>query len=336
MDAIVLVGGQGTRLRPLTAARHKSLVPICNRPAIDYLFSWLRESGIERVVLALGLANEDLADAYPAGVRDGLEFVTVLEKQRLESGGAIRYAVEQADIRDRFLVLNGDVYMEFDFRQALAAHEKAGALVTMALSPVDDPSQFGVAVLDADNWISGFHEKPPLGHAPGNLVNAGAWIFEREAVGMIPGGAVRVEETLFPSLAERGRLFGYVFEGLWEDIGTSERYLSLNQLLAARSESNLGPGCMVAPTAMLIASSAGAACAIGERVVIEGSILWEHVTIADDVSVRNSILADGVTVAAGATIDRAVVGHGATIGAGVVLLPGTIIQPGSRVDGATT
>jgi mannose-1-phosphate guanylyltransferase len=335
MDAIVLVGGQGTRLRPLTAARHKSLVPICNRPAIDYLFSWLRESGIRRVVLALGLANEDLAEAYPAGNRDGMEFVTIFEKQRLESGGAIRYAVEQAGITGRFLVLNGDVYMEFDFRQALAAHESAGALVTLALSPVEDPSQFGVAVMDDAGWIRGFHEKPPLGQAPSNLVNAGAWIFEPAAVGMIPAGAVRVEETLFPSLAERGRLFGHVFEGPWEDIGTPQRYLALNQLLAARSESTIATGCIVEPTAVFIASSLGPGSVVGQRTVVEGSILWERVTISDDVSVRNSILADGVTVEAGATIERAVVGHGATICAGAVVSPGTIIQPGSRVDGAS-
>ncbi len=331
MDAIVLVGGQGTRLRPLTAARHKSLVPVCNRPAIDYLFEWLGRSGFDRVVLALGLANEDLADAYSGGEVHGMRLVTVLERQRLESGGAIRYAVEQLGINERFVVFNGDVYMEFDFQKALAAHVASGALVTLALSPVEDPSQFGVAVLDDENWIRGFHEKPPLGHAPSNLVNAGAWIFEPAATGMIPPGAVRVEETLFPSLAERGKLFGYEFEGPWQDIGTPERYLALNQMLAARGSQGLADACTIAPDSMLIASSAGPSTSIGKHCVIEGSILWERVTIGDDVNVRNSIIADGVTIGTGATLERAVIGHGATVAAGANVT-GAVIQPGSRVD----
>lgn len=331
MDAIVLVGGQGTRLRPLTAARHKSLVPVCNRPAIDYLFEWLGRSGFGRVVLALGIANEDLAEAYPEGALHGMRLVTVLERQRLESGGAIRYAVEQLGITERFVVFNGDVYMEFDFQGALDAHIKSGALVTMALSPVEDPSQFGVAVLDEGNWIRGFHEKPPPGHAPSNLVNAGLWIFEPEAVAMIPPGAVRVEDTLFPSLAERGKLFGYVFDGPWQDIGTAERYLALNQLLATRGGEHLVHEATVSPGSIFIASSAGPGTRIGKHCVIEGSILWEDVEIGDDVNVRNSIIANGVQIESGATIARSVIGHGATIAAGATL-SGAIIQPGSCVD----
>ncbi len=316
MDAIVLVGGQGTRLRPLTAARHKSLVPVCNRPAIQYLFDWLKESGIKRVVLALGLSNEDLAEAYPAGEHDGVEFVTVFEKQRLESGGAIRFAVEQTGITETFIVLNGDVYLEFDLATALQRHREMGALVSLALTPVDDPSQFGVAMLDDEQWIRGFHEKPPRGQAPSNLVNAGAWIFEPEAVAMIPDGAVRVEETLFPSLAERGRLLGYQFNGPWADIGTPERYLALNQLLAVRGFDSDTEGATVDPSAVLIASSAGPGSVIAEHALIEGSVLWENVRVGAGASVVNSIVADGVSIGAGATLDGVVIGHGCTIGEG--------------------
>lgn len=333
MDAIVLVGGQGTRLRPLTASRHKSLVPVCNRPAIQYLFDWLKESGIRRVVLALGLSNEDLAEAYPAGDRDGLEFVTVFEKQRLESGGAIRYAVEQTGISGTFLVLNGDVYLEFDLQAAVARHKDAGALVSLALTPVDDPSQFGVAIVDGEGWIRGFHEKPPRGQAPSNLVNAGAWIFELDAVEAIPPGAVRVEETLFPSLAERGRLLGYQFNGPWADIGTPERYLALNQLLAVRGVAADSGSATIDPAAVLIASSAGPGCVIAERALIEGSVLWENVRVGAGASIVNSIVADGVTIGAGATLDGAVIGHGSTIAEGVTLPPNTVLQPGSQYDG---
>lgn len=333
MDAIVLVGGQGTRLRPLTAARHKSLVPVCNRPAIEYLFNWLRDSGVTRIVLALGLSNEDLAEAYPAGVRDGVEFVTIFEKQRLESGGAIRFAVEQTGIEDTFLVLNGDVYLAFDLREAINRHQQAEALVTLALTPVDDPSQFGVAITDEANWIRGFHEKPPRGQAPSNLVNAGAWIFEPEAVEMIPPGAVRVEETLFPSLAERGRLLGYQFDGPWADIGTPERYLALNQALAVSLPGATPADARVDASAMLIASSVGPGSEVGPRAMIEGSILWERVIVGEGASVVNSIVADGVTIGAEANLDGAVIGHGCTIAPGMTLPPHTVLQPGSTYDG---
>ncbi|MGH2634274.1 MAG: nucleotidyltransferase family protein, partial [Tepidiformaceae bacterium] len=114
MDAIILVGGQGTRLRPLTLTRHKSLVPLCNRTAIEYLFDWVRRAGFDRVVLALGQHNEDLAAAYPDGTYDGLPLVQVHETRRLESGGAIRHAVREASVHGRFAVLNGDVFIDFD------------------------------------------------------------------------------------------------------------------------------------------------------------------------------------------------------------------------------
>jgi mannose-1-phosphate guanylyltransferase len=152
VDAIILVGGQGTRLRPLTLTRHKSLMPLCNRPAIEYLFEWLGEHGIERVVLALGRNNEDLADAYPGGRLGDLELVLVQETHRLESGGAIRNAVQTAGIEGRFVVLNGDIFADFDLTAAIAEHESRQADLTLALHEVEDPSQFGVAVVDAKGW----------------------------------------------------------------------------------------------------------------------------------------------------------------------------------------
>ena len=148
MDAILLVGGQGTRLRPLTAHRHKSLVPLLNRPAIEYLFDWLERSGFQRVILALGQANEDLAEAFPAGRRGNLTIQPIQERERLESGGAIRHAVTAAGIHGRFAVLNGDIYVDFDFQAALAEHVSREAELTMALKELPDPSAFGVAVVN--------------------------------------------------------------------------------------------------------------------------------------------------------------------------------------------
>lgn len=333
MDAILLVGGQGTRLRPLTARRHKSLVPVCNRPAIEYLFAWLHSAGIRRAVLALGLANEDLAARYPPGCHAGIEVLPVIEHHRLESGGAIRNAVAEAAIDDRFLVLNGDVYLEFDLRAALAAHLDRGAELTLALHEVDDPSAFGVAVCDDESFVTGFVEKPPPGEAPSRLVNAGAWIFERALVDEIPAGPVRVEETLFPSLvARRRKVLGYKFEGRWADLGTPARYLALHHSLLADATA-LAPGVVVAASAEVRGSAAGPGTTIGPGARVVGSVLWENVEVAPRAGITNSILADGVVVGEGARLEGCVIGPGATIGPRTVLPPGTIVDAGARYDG---
>jgi len=329
MDVIVLVGGHGTRLRPLTLHRHKSLVPLCNRPAIAYLFEWLQRSGFKRAILAIGQSNEDLARAYPSGTAHGLELVQVLEHQRLESGGAIRNAVREARIEGRFAVVNGDIFAEFDFAPALAEHDRVGADLTLALYEVDDPSQFGVAVVDDHHLVTGFVEKPPPGTAPSKLINAGVWIFEPGLVEEIPAGAVRVEETLFPSLvARRRKVLGYRFAGIWADIGGPARYLALNrQMIESGHGQALAEGVAVAPSATVSGSSVGRGSRIGARVRVEGSLLWENVTIEDGVTVTGSIVADGVVIGAGARVTGAVIGRGATIGPGAVVPSGTGIEP---------
>ena len=332
MDAILLVGGQGTRLRPLTSHRHKSLVPLLNRPAIEYLFEWLERSGFDRVVLALGQANEDLATAYPAGQRGRLEIIPILERERLESGGAIRNAVKTAGIAGRFAVLNGDVYVDFDFAPALAAHIEREADLTMALKALPDPSQFGVAVTDGTGLITGFVEKPPPGTAPSNLVNAGVWIFEPGLVEEIPSGAVRVEETLFPSLVARRRtVLGHQFAGTWADLGTPARYLQVSkELLGTRNE--IAPGVKLSATGSLSGSAIGMSSQLQMGTTVQNSILWENVTVSAGAQVIDSILADNVFVGTGAVLQGVVAGRGAQIGAGVVLPPGTSIEAGGRYD----
>ena len=334
MDAIVLVGGLGTRLRPLTDTRHKSLVPVCNRPAIDYLFDWVRRAGIDRVVLALGVHNEDLARTYPPGTYDGLEIAVVTEHARLESGGAIRNAVREAGIEGRFLVLNGDVFFDFDLRSALQAHESRKADLTLALCEVDEPWSFGVAAVDSDGMVTGFVEKPPPGTEPSNLVNAGAWIFEPGLVDEIPRGAVRVEETLFPSLvARQRRVFGFRYQGVWADIGTPARYLALNRRLIEREgASAIAAGAAIEPGAVVLTSSVGSGCTVASGAHIENSILWEGVSVGRGALVADSILADGVSIGADARVSAAVIGSGAVIGPSAVVPAGTLIEPRARYD----
>ena len=334
MDAILLVGGQGTRLRPLTAHRHKSLVPLLNRPAIDYLFDWLERSGVRRVILALGQRNEDLADAYPAGRRGGLEILPIIERERLESGGAIRNAVRTAGISDRFVVVNGDIYVDFDLHAALEAHAERNAVLTMALKPMTDVSAYGVAVCNGEGVITGFVEKPPPGTAAGNLVNAGVWIFEPGLVDEIPAGAVRVEETLFPSLVARRRtVLGHQFEGMWADLGTPARYLAASRaLLQFRNE--IAPGARLSATANVTGTAIGTNSQVAMGATVQDSIIWDGVTVGAGVHISDSILADGVHIETGAVLKGVVAGQGASVAAGVTVPAGTALEPGARYDGS--
>ncbi len=323
----------GSRLRPLTARRHKSLVPVLNRPAIAYLFEWLERHGVRRTVLALGQANEDLAASYPAGKRGALEIVPVIERERLESGGAIRNAVQAAGIDGRFIVLNGDVFVDFDLEVAIGAHESFGADLTLALHEEPDPSSFGVAVLDAEGMVTGFVEKPLPGEAPSNLVNAGVWVFEPGLVHEIPPGAVRVEETLFPSLvARRRRVLGYRFDGIWADLGTPARYLALNEALLG-DRNAFAQGCKVSPHASALGCAIGAGSTVDANARVEHSILWESVEVGEGAVIERSVLADGVKVGAGARVTDAVVGSGAVIAAGCEVPRGTSIETDARYDG---
>ncbi|MGE3076376.1 MAG: sugar phosphate nucleotidyltransferase [Dehalococcoidia bacterium] len=334
MDAILLVGGQGTRLRPLTSFRHKSLVPLLNRPAIGYLFGWLERSGFDRVILALGQLNEDLASAYPEGKHGSMRVLPILERERLESGGAIRHAVKKAGIEGRFAVLNGDIYVDFDFAPALEQHIQRQADLTMAVKSMPDPSAFGVAVVDSESMITGFIEKPPRGEAPSNLVNAGVWIFEPGLVDEIPPGAVRVEETLFPSLVARRRnVLAYQFEGPWADLGTPARYLEASKALLGMRNA-VASGVKLSATGNVSGSAIGENSQLQMGSTVQSSILWENVTVSAGAEVTDSILADGVTIGIGAVLRNVVCGRGAQVGAGVTVPPGTSIEAGARYDGS--
>jgi mannose-1-phosphate guanylyltransferase len=333
MDAIVLVGGLGTRLRPLTWTRHKSLVPVLGVPAIEHLFRWLEQNGVGRAVLAIGQHNEDLAHAYRDGRPGHLAIDIVEESERLESGGGIRNAVETAGVTGPFLVLNGDVYVEFDLAPILQEHERRDAVLSMALYEVQDPSMYGVAVVDARQRITRFVEKPPAASAPSRLINAGVWVFSRGLVDEIPAGAVRVEETLFPSLVDAGReVYGPAITGVWADIGTAERYLALNGALLGE-RTCIDRSAIIDRTASIAGCSIGAASEIGREARVRSSILWERVTIGAGANVADCILADGVCIGAGASVEGAVAGRGAVIPARATVPAGANIEPGETWHG---
>lgn len=330
MDAILLVGGQGTRLRPLTAHRHKSLVPIANRAAIDHLISWLGRGGVDRVILALGVQNEDLAAACPPGRVHGVELVHVVERERLESGGAIRNAVAEARISSRFVVVNGDIYVDFDLQRMLAQHESESAELSIALAPVEDPSPFGVAAIEHGGWVTRFVEKPQS-NAPSNLANAGVWVFEPEVAAEILPGALRIEETLFPTLvSQKRRVLGHPAEGLWADVGTPARYLAINVELARAGGGRIVDTTAATNRATVVDSVVGARTQIGAGSQIRSSVVWEQVLVGANATITESVLADGVEVGEDASVTGTVAGQGATIESGAVVPPGTVLAPGER------
>ncbi len=331
MRAIVLVGGAGTRLRPLTWRTPKQLVPILNRPLLEHLLLHLQAHGVTRVTLALTDRSEAIRNHFGDGRVLGIDLEYAYEPTPLGSGGAIAAVAE--DWREPFLVLNGDIISDLDLSAMISSHQARGALLTMHLHEVDDPSSFGVAVTASDGRIAEFVEKPPLAEAPSRLVNAGAWIFEPELVReMDPTTFNRVEDGLFPALCRAERpIFGFSPGGYWRDIGNAEalRLVNLDLLLGAISDTHpsgtlVGEESVAVGATIRAPSVVGRRCQIGPGATIERSVIWDDVTIGRGAVVRDSVVANGAAVGDRATIERSVIAHSAQIHAGTTLADASV------------
>lgn len=361
MRAIVLVGGEGTRLRPLTRRTPKQLVPILNRPLLDHLLRYLHRHGVRHVTLAMTRRSEPVRAAFGDGSALGLELDYAYEETPLGSGGAIAHVArswcDEGHPADApFLVLNGDILTDLDLGTMLAAHRGRRAELSIGLVHVDDPSSFGVAVLrgmDAGAapmgpaFIERFVEKPPRGSAPSHWINAGVWIFNRALLGeMEPERFHRVEDELFPALASGGRaLLGVPHRGYWMDVGTPRAYLRANLDLvgtdAAVGDAAGGAGVemegpVLAGAGTLLDAGArvtgpvvvGEDCRIESGARVVSSVLWDRVTVGAGASVEGSVLAAGAFVGAGATLRDAVVAHGARVAPCTTVPRGEMIEPG--------
>ncbi len=358
MRAIVLIGGKGTRLRPLSWRTPKQLVPILNRPLLSYLLDALRAHGFERVTFAMTERNEAIEAAFTGDAAPhGLTIECVLEGEPLGSGGAIANASGGWD--EPFLVCNGDIVSDIDLGAFAATHRQRGAELSLALFEVEDPSRFGVVVLGEGERITRFVEKPPREQAPSRLINAGLWLFESAVGRMLDADRFnRVEDELFPDLAANGRgIFGQRHDGYWADVGNPEAYLQTNlDLLAGAAPALLPAGwpedgrataaaeiaadARIAGPALLGAGTrvgagaileggvvAGAGCAIGRGATVAGSVLWDGVAIGEGARVRDSVLAAGARVGAGAALEGVVLAHGAAVAAGEQPPAGTLLDP---------
>ncbi|MDP6101047.1 MAG: nucleotidyltransferase family protein, partial [Dehalococcoidia bacterium] len=239
MDAIILVGGLGTRMRPLTLNTPKAMLPVLNSPFLEHTFQYLLDAGINRVVLATCYLPTAIQDYFGDGRRYRLHISYMVEDPPLGTGGAVKNAATQAD--STFLVLNGDVFTDLDLKALIAFHRERKAVATMALATVKDPSAFGVVVTDDEGRITRFVEKPPLDKAPSHHINAGIYILEPHVLDDIPtaGTPSMLEQDLFPMMAKRHHdFYGFPFEGFWLDTGTPQNYLKLHQhlLLSGRRD----------------------------------------------------------------------------------------------------
>lgn len=219
--AMILAGGEGTRLRPITYEIPKALVPVHGKPLIEHLFDLLKKYGVNDVILSVGHMKDKIMNEKGNWSRAGMNISFVEEKTPLGTGGPLRLAKDK--LTKTFIVSNGDELKNINVMDMYESHKRNRALATIALTTVSDPSQYGVAKLEGNRIIE-FVEKPKKGKAPSKLINAGFYIIEPEVVEMIPKGRCSLEKEIFPKLANMGRLYGFPFSGQWFDTGNLERY----------------------------------------------------------------------------------------------------------------
>ncbi|HVL65143.1 MAG TPA: NDP-sugar synthase [Actinomycetota bacterium] len=312
MKALLLAGGLGTRLRPLTYTRPKHLLPIANRPHIEHVFDLLIRHGVTDVVLLTSYLAEAFDEVAAAARSRGLSVEVTHEREPLGTAGAIKNAEEVAG-SGTFLVFNGDILTDCDLEALVRVHREKGAEATIWLQPVEDPSAFGVVPTDDDGRVLGFIEKPPAGAAPTNLINAGIYVFEPSILKRIPEGEVwSAERQLFPGLVEEGAgLFATATTSYWMDIGTPAKYLQANlDALAgafrtpAVAEPHEGAvlradGAVIDGTARVSSACLGAGCVVEEDAEVEASVLLPGARVGRGAVVRRSILGAGAVVSAG-------------------------------------
>jgi mannose-1-phosphate guanylyltransferase len=319
VQALILAGGEGTRLRPLTYTVAKPVLPLAGRPHVAYVIDWLVRHGVDDVIVSCGHLAEGMRRAV-AELEPGVKIRYAEEPDARGTAGAIRFAEDM--LGDRFLVLNGDVLCDLDLTAQIEQHERTGARATIALFPVADPTGYGLIHRHEDGEITEFLEKPTAEQIDTDEINAGAYLLERSVLDYIPPDrAVSIEREVFPELIGDG-LYGIRLEGYWIDIGTPDRYLEANwDILERRVDTvvgdqldgpmMVGEGCEISPDAELRAPCViGRNCVIEPDAVIERSVLLDGCTVGEGARLVNSILSGGVTVEAGAELEGAVVGEG--------------------------
>jgi mannose-1-phosphate guanylyltransferase len=363
MQAVILVGGEGTRLRPLTSTVPKPVVPLVDRPFIAFMLQWLGRHGVQDVIMSCGFLATSVRNVLGDGSRLGVRLRFVEEPDPRGTAGALKFAESMLD--ERFLVLNGDVLTDFDLSAQIAQHERTAARATLALIGVSDPSAYGLVRLREDRAIGDFVEKPSSDQIDTNLISAGAYVLQRDVLELVaPEKNVSIEREVWPQLIGHG-LYGFPAEGYWLDIGTPARYLQgtfdiIEGKVDTAVRARLGSDWLaiddsvraegrVTPPAVLdrcvhtaTGSHVGSLVVLGANVTIAAGATVERAVILDgseigpDCVLRDCIVAAGCRVGRATRItDGAVLGEGVTVGADNVITHGARIFPGVALpDGA--
>ena len=365
MKALILVGGEATRLRPLTHNTPKAMVPILNVPFLEYFIRHLCSHGIKDIIMAQSHFSQPIESYFGNGSQFGISLIYSIEDIPLGTAGAIKNAEKYLD--GTFLVLNGDIFTDLDITAMIAFQQARKAKVTIALTPVDDPTDYGLIETDARGRVTSFVEKPSREQITTNMINAGTYILEPDTLNRIsPHTKVSIEREVFPLLLDQGEpVYAYPSTTYWIDIGTSEKYLQLHRDLLNGSsvqhsypvgdEVVMGEQSSIDPTAqmrgpILIGSNCtiegkarligpvviGSGSTILEGTVIEASIIWRNARLEPGVNLRDSIIADNVRLNANCIIHGSVLGDNVTVVSGAKLEPGSKIPPGIVVEANTT
>jgi NDP-sugar pyrophosphorylase family protein len=352
MQAIVLVGGEGTRLRPLTYGTPKPMVPIMNVPFLARTLERLYTAAIRDVILAAGYMPQAIVDYFGDGSQLGMKVTYAIEETPLGTAGALKN-VEQ-HIAGPFFVLNGDILTSLDLRAMREYHEQKGGIGTLHLIRVEDPSPFGCVVHDENGRVSAFVEKPAKGEEPTDEINAGTYLLEREVLDFIPPNKnVSIERATFPEMIAKGKaLYAYTTGDYWLDLGRPEQYLAAHRdVLSGAMPLTVEPGIsgngsdalrghpgvippVHADADVVVDASAtigpnvvlGKGCSIGAGAVVRESVLWERVSVGANAIIEEAILASGVTIGPEAHVSK-----GSVIGHDVTVEPSATVEPGARL-----
>jgi mannose-1-phosphate guanylyltransferase len=301
--AVILVGGFGTRLRPLTAHTPKQMLPIVDRPMIERVVSKLALGGVTDAVLSLGYRPDAFLEAYPDDTCAGVALHYAVEPEPLDTAGAVRFAALDGGIEHTFLVINGDVLTDLDVASLWEFHHRMGAEGTIALTPVDDPSRYGVVPIDEDGRVDAFVEKPPPGEAPTNWINAGSYVLEPSVLDRIPAGQrISIERVTFPEMVADRSLYALHADDYWVDAGTPSTYLQA-QLDLIDGVRGIGE------------PPRHATAVVADGADVHHSVLMAGVEVEAGAVVRDSVVLPGSRIAAGVVVDGSIVGARSVVGA---------------------
>jgi mannose-1-phosphate guanylyltransferase len=326
VQALILVGGEGTRLRPLTTTVPKPILPLANRPFITYMIEWLAAHGFDEVVLSCMFLSAHIKNVLGEREWNGIRLHYVEEPEPRGTAGAVKFA--ESVLAERFAVLNGDILTDFDLSALVRAHQEMGARATITLIEVDDPSAYGLVLADAEGRVTDFIEKPDKSLGEGAFINAGAYVLDRGVLEPLPADRpVSFEREVFPELVGNG-LYAYEANGNWFDIGTPERYLEATRYLLERAgeDVRIGDGCEIAPGARI-----GPMAVLGERcrvadAIVERAVLFAEAQVGEGAVIRDSIVGRGARIGARSMVE------GETVVADLAVVDGGSVLSGARVE----